>query len=126
MQLGKENRDKMNSALIFGVAAVLALGVASNAAELPGKQIFEKTCKNCHGPEGKGNPTADSFFKVKIPRLNSDYVQKKSDEELKDIITEGRRKMEPVRLGQPVAFHKLPPQSVTDVIAYVRTLKNSN
>ena len=31
----------------------------------------------------------------------------------------------PVRLGQPVAFHKLPPQSVNEVIAYVRTLKTS-
>lgn len=31
--------------------------------------------------------------------------------------------MQPVRMGQPVAEHKLDPAEVDDVIAYVRTLK---
>jgi len=87
--------------------------------------VFEKTCKNCHGPEGKGNPTASSFWKVKIPRLDSRYVQQKSDEEIRKIITGGIRKMEPVRMDTPPAPHrgKLTPAEVDEAIAYVRTLK---
>jgi mono/diheme cytochrome c family protein len=109
------------------LAAIAALGTVAPACAdtLPGKAVFEKTCKNCHGPEGKGNPTVDSFWKIKIPRLNSQYVQQKTDDELRKIITGGIRKMEPVRFDAPTAPHrpKLKPEQVTDVIAYVRTLK---
>ncbi len=112
---------------LVGLAVLTALGtvVSASAEALPGKAIFEKTCKNCHGPEGKGNPTVDSFWKMKIPRLNSKYVQQKPDDELRKIITGGIRKMEPVRLDAPSAPHraKLQPQQVDDVIAYIRTLK---
>jgi mono/diheme cytochrome c family protein len=99
--------------------------VPACAAGLPGKVVFEKTCKNCHGPEGKGNPTVNSFWKVKIPRLDSAYVQQKSDAELRKIITGGIRKMEPVRIETPTAPHqgKLTSEQVDDAIAYVRTLK---
>jgi mono/diheme cytochrome c family protein len=110
---------------VLAALAVLGMVLPARAAELPGKAIFQRTCKNCHGPEGKGNPTVDSFWKLKIPRLNSKYVQQKSDAELKKIITGGIRKMEPVRLDAPTAPHrpKLNPEQVDDVIAYVRTLK---
>jgi mono/diheme cytochrome c family protein len=109
--------------LLLGCVALLTLGLTAPAADLPGKKIYDNSCKRCHGPEGKGDRTADKFFQVTIPRLNSAYVQQKSDEELKEIVTQGRRKMEPVKMGQPVASHKLSPEQVDDVIAYVRTLK---
>jgi mono/diheme cytochrome c family protein len=112
---------------VLAALAALAMVVPACAADLPGKAVFEKTCKNCHGPEGKGNPTVDSFWKLRIPRLNSVYVQKKSDEELKEIISGGIRKMEPVRMDAPSAPHrpKLTPPQVDDVVAYVRTLKST-
>ena len=112
---------------VLAALAVLWTLLPARAEELPGKAVFERTCKNCHGPLGKGNPTMDSFWKTKIPRLPSDYVQRKSDAELKKIITGGIRKMQPVRLDAPTAPHrpKLTPQQVDDVIAYVRTLKAS-
>ncbi|MCE5310827.1 MAG: cytochrome c [Acidobacteriales bacterium] len=109
------------------VTALAALGMLypACAEELSGKAIFERTCKNCHGPEGKGNPTVDSFWKMKIPRLDSQYVQQKPDAELKKIITGGIRKMEPVRMDAPTAPHraKLTDSQVDSVIAYVRILK---
>lgn len=94
------------------------------STELPGKAVYEKTCKNCHGPEGKGDNMADSFWKVRIPRLTTKYVQGKSDEELKKIITGGIRKMEPVKVGAPADPHrpKITPEQVDEVIPYVRTL----
>ena len=112
--------------MIGGIVLLASvLGMPASSAENPGKAVFDKTCKQCHGPEGKGNVAADKFYEVKIPRLNSDYVQRKSDDEIREIITQGRRKMRPVRMGQPVAEHKLEPSEVGDVIAYVRTLKKA-
>jgi mono/diheme cytochrome c family protein len=115
----------MRHAVLAALAALVMLAPA-RAEDLPGKAVFEKTCKNCHGPEGKGNPTVDSFWKLKIPRLNSQYVQQKSDADLKKIITGGVRKMEPVRMDAPTAPHrvKLTPAQVDDVVVYVRTLKS--
>jgi mono/diheme cytochrome c family protein len=106
----------------FACCVVLtAFGVSAQSADLPGKAIYDQTCKRCHGLEGKGDTVADKFFQVSIPRLNSAYVQQKSAAELKEVITHGRRNMEPVRIGQPVAKHDLAPGQVDDVVAYVRT-----
>ncbi len=109
------------------VAALAAVGILAPiyAAPMGGKQVFEKTCHNSHGPEGKGSPTANSFWKVNIPRLDSKYVQDKKDAELRKIITGGMRKMEPVRMDMPTAPHrrKLTSTQIDSVIAYLRTLK---
>ena len=70
----------MRQAVLAALAAVVTI-VPACADQLPGKAVFDKTCKNCHGPEGKGNPTASSFWKVKIPRLDTQYVQQKSEDE---------------------------------------------
>ena len=93
------------------------------SADLPGKSVYEETCKECHGPNGNGNAMADKFYKVTIPRLRSEYVQSKSDAELKEIITGGRRKMPAVQAGTPTVKHALSTEDVDSVIAYVRTLK---
>jgi cytochrome c553 len=93
------------------------------APNLSGKAVFARTCARCHGPNGQGNPAADKFFKTTVPRLDSAYVQAKSDEELKDIISHGKRNMDPVRMGQATVQHLLYPESVDAVIRYLRTLK---
>jgi cytochrome c5 len=102
----------------------MVIAVVSGAApNLSGKAVFERTCAKCHGPNGQGNPAADKFFKTPVPRLDSAYVQSKSDDELKDIISHGKRNMDPVRMGQATVQHLLDPRSVDAVISYVRTLK---
>jgi mono/diheme cytochrome c family protein len=97
------------------------------ADEHPGKAVYDKTCKECHGPEGTGNQIADNFFKVTIPRLNSEAIQGYTDAQLKGIVMGGKGKMEPVRMGAPTAPHrkgkKLTGDQINDVVAYVRTLK---
>jgi Cytochrome C oxidase, cbb3-type, subunit III len=90
---------------------------------LSGPKIFEQTCQVCHGPDGKGNLAADEFFHFKLPRLNSPYVQGKTDEELREVITHGTGRMDPVRLQENSGMrHSLPPYAVGPLIAYVRTL----
>lgn len=90
---------------------------------LSGKEAFDQTCSRCHGKDGRGDENADRFFKTKIPRLSEAYVQSKSDAELKEIITKGKRAMEAVRIDESGFRHLLPLESVDAVIAYVRTLK---
>jgi mono/diheme cytochrome c family protein len=100
--------------------------IASNlnqSGTLSGRAAYNLTCGRCHGPDGKGDERADKFFNVKIPRLSSAEVQGKSDAELKDLIIQGRRAMPPVEIDESGFRHRLPPQDVDAVIAYVRTLK---
>jgi len=102
----------------------MVIAVVSGAVpKLSGKEIFERTCARCHGPNGKGNPAADAFFHTPVPRLDSAYIQGKTNAELKDIISHGRRQMDPVRMGQATLQHLLDPGSVDAVISYVRTFK---
>jgi mono/diheme cytochrome c family protein len=88
-----------------------------------GKAAFNLTCARCHGDNGKGNPEADKFFGLTIPRLTSPEVQSKSDAELRQLITQGSATMPPVEIDEAGFRHRLPPQDVEAVIAYVRTLK---
>jgi mono/diheme cytochrome c family protein len=104
----------------------MVIAVVSGAApKMSGKEVFERTCARCHGPQGKGNPAADKFFQTQIPRLDSAYVQAKSDQELRDVISHGRRNMDPVRMGQATLQHLLYPELVDAVIRYVRTFKKA-
>jgi mono/diheme cytochrome c family protein len=90
---------------------------------LSGKAAFNQTCIRCHGADGKGDKSADKFFNTTIPRLNSPEVQGKSDAELKEIIMKGSSAMPPVETDDAGFRHRLPPQDVDAVIAFVRTLK---
>jgi cytochrome c553 len=95
--------------------------VSGTAPKMSGKEVFQHTCARCHGPNGQGNPDADKFFQTQIPHLNSKFIQTKSDQELREIITHGTGKMDPVRVGQAKLQHYLDPESVGAVIAYIRT-----
>jgi hypothetical protein len=91
--------------------------------KLTGEEAFERTCRRCHGERGQGDADADRFFKKVLPRLNSEYVQGKSDAELKAIISQGRHDMPPARLDTPGVGHLFPMKSLDELIAYLRTLK---
>ena len=101
---------------------ILASGL-DQTRKVSGKVAFNLTCGRCHGQDGNGDERADKFFKITIPRLSSAEVQGKSDAELREIITKGSRVMPPVEIDESGFRHRLPPQDVDAVIAYVRTLK---
>jgi hypothetical protein len=101
----------------------MMIAVMSGGGNLSGKEIFEHTCAQCHGAYGQGNPAADKFFGTPVPKLSSAYVQSKSDEELKEVITHGRGHMQPVQIKQASVQHLLDLKSVDAVIEFVRTLK---
>jgi mono/diheme cytochrome c family protein len=107
------------------IAAMFALATPAYSAVDAGKATYSDSCIHCHGEAGVGHSVSDQYWKMRIPRLNEDYVQKKSDEELKQVILNGKRKMPPAMMGSRETAHrtKVAPEQVPDLIAYLRTLK---
>jgi mono/diheme cytochrome c family protein len=95
------------------VAPVVLLSMAEPNLER-GRAEFARQCRMCHGADGKGNPAMARMLKVEFKAMDSEYVQQKSDEELRNIILKGTGKM--------VAVRGMNDQQVADVIAYVRSL----
>ena len=100
---------------ILSCIAAAALWGAPAGSPTAGKEVYDKSCKMCHGAEGQGNPAIAKMMKVELRHLGSKEVQAKTDEELKKIITQGSGKMKPIT--------SLSPKQVEDVVAYVRSLK---
>jgi predicted CXXCH cytochrome family protein len=100
------------TALVTVFSASLALA-AGNATE--GKPVYDKACKSCHGATGAANPAIAKMMKVDMKDLGSGEVQGLSDEALKKVITEGERKMKPVKT--------VTGKDADGVIAYVRSFK---
>jgi mono/diheme cytochrome c family protein len=97
-------------AVVAGFAILPAAG-----ADPEGKAVYDKSCKSCHAPDGKGNPAIGKMFKVEMKDLGSKEVQSKSDAELKKDITQG--------VGKMKAVAGLTDAQASQVVAYLRTLK---
>ncbi len=80
-----------------------------------GKAVYDKKCATCHGANGEGKPAMAKALKVEMRDLGSKEVQAKTDEQLKKESVEGIGKMKPVA--------GLAEKDVTDLIAFIRSLK---
>ena len=78
-----------------------------------GKEVFAR-CAICHGDNGEGKEAMAKMLGAKMPALSSKEVQSLDDAALKKVIVEGKGKMKPVSLSD---------SELSDVIAYLRTLK---
>lgn len=101
--------------LVLGCVMLTALWGAPAGSSAQGKEVFDKSCKMCHGADGHGNPGLAKVMKVEFKHLGSKEVQAKTDAEIEKIITQGYEKMKPVK--------GLSQKQLDDVVAYVRTLK---
>ena len=76
-------------------------------------KIYKTNCVLCHSPDGSG--TSPSGKALKAKDLRSDEVQKKSDEDLAEVITQGKGKM--------TAFgKKLKPDVIKQLVTFIRAL----
>ena len=123
MKINTRRVIRLVCALTFVASIALSTPPASSVDA--GKATFNNSCIHCHGVDGGGNLGQDQFWNVKISRLNQEYVQKKSDEELTSVILNGRRKMPAAVMGKPHAdnTNRVKPGQVPDLIAYIRSLK---
>jgi len=100
-------------------AAALGVEPASISA---GEQAFENSCTVCHGPSG------DGVHGLGKPLRNSAYVQGHSDEELFDLIVEGRAPDDPLNttgvLMPPRGAQNLSDAAIDDVVLYLRAIQD--
>ncbi len=108
-----ERSTKRTVRLLIAIGAAAAVPLAADARA--GQATYDKSCKSCHGADGTANPNIAKMMKVEKRPLGSAEVQALSDDELKQIITDGKGKMPKVA--------SVTGKSAADVMAYVRTLK---
>jgi mono/diheme cytochrome c family protein len=104
-------RLMLTTIVLAAATATLALGADAKA----GQAAYDKSCKQCHGPDGTPNAGVAKMMKVEMKDLKSAEIQAMSAADMKAVITNGKGKMKPVATVTGPA--------VDDVIAYVKTLK---
>ncbi len=92
--------------------AVLVLAVSTSAQDAGA--LFKAKCSTCHAADGSGNTQMGKTLGV--PDLHSDEVQKKTDAQLIDAVTNGSGKKMPAYKG------KLTDAQIKDLVGYIRGL----
>jgi mono/diheme cytochrome c family protein len=113
MMKGETMRNFRILVWALGFALSLSLIFAAAGDAKKGKEIFTKSCMQCHAEKGEGKPAIEKMFSVKMKPLASTEVQAKTDDQIKKIIKEGSGKMKPVVLSEA---------EQADVVAFLRTL----
>jgi mono/diheme cytochrome c family protein len=109
------------SVILVGLLFVLSTGypafaVGGDAAK--GKALFQSKCVTCHGPEGKGDGPAGKMLKPPAADFTSEASKKKSEEDLRNIIENGKPGT------SMVAWRgSLSDAQIQDLLAYVLTLR---
>ncbi len=100
----------MRIILITAALAGLSSTAIYAADAKAGKDVYDKSCKTCHGADG--TPPAGMAKAMNIKDFKTtDY----SDADIKTAVTDGKGKMKPVA--------SVTGASVDNVVAYVKTLK---
>ena len=97
--------------IIFFPASVVRADVGQNSAAT--KATFRTKCAMCHGPDGAGSEVGKS---LNVPDLRSEAVQKLSNAELAEIISDGKA-------GMPPFKSSLSEAQIHTLVRYVRSLR---
>ena len=89
----------------------------ANGGSHVGENIFRAKCAVCHGIDG-GGETANGK-KLRVPDLRSNRVQELSDEEILELVTNGKRDM-------PSFGKKYRQDQLQQVVTYIRGLGDAN
>ena len=89
--------------------------VLAESAE-KGEKVFEQYCVSCHGRTGKGDGQLAEVLNPPPANLTSEQTQAKADEELREIIENGKP-------GTAMASYKndLSQSQIADILTYLRT-----
>jgi mono/diheme cytochrome c family protein len=103
---------RIGQALLF-LAALSCIGAIATRAD-DSASVYKSKCAICHAPDGSGDCVMGK--KLGAKDLRSDEVQKKSDAELDDLITNGVGKTMPAYKG------KLTDDQIKGLVAYIRSI----
>jgi cytochrome c6 len=99
-------------AVLLLAAFVLVVAAPSHAQDAP--TLYKAKCAGCHSDDGSGSGPTGKQLGVKD--LRSDEVQKQTDTQLSDSITNGVGKKMPAYKG------KLTDDQIKGLVAYIRDL----
>jgi cytochrome c6 len=102
------NAKVLTTATVF--AAILSLPLFASAQDAAA--TFKSKCAGCHAADGTGSATGK---KMGAHDFSTADVQKMSDADLADIITNGKNKMP--------KYASLKPEEIKGLVAYIRSLK---
>ncbi len=107
------NRGLLRTVLaVFVVLALFSLFLPVTRAD-DAAALYKSKCAMCHGPDGSGStPTGKA---MKVADLRSEEVQKKTDAQLIEFVTNGKDKMTGFK-------GKLTEPQIKDLVKYVREL----
>ena len=98
---------------LAGVALATLTCSASFAADAKaGKEVYDKSCKSCHGADGTPNAGVAKMMKVEMKDLKTITS---SEADIKKVVSTGQGKMKPVAAVTGA--------SLDNVAAYVKSLK---
>jgi len=98
--------------LLLACAAFFCLQASARADDAA--SLYKTKCAVCHGADGSGNTTMGKSLKMRD--LGSADVQKQTDAQLTEIISNGKGAM-------PAYKTKLADAQIKSLVAYIRTLK---
>jgi cytochrome c6 len=112
-------RDEMNYQMIRTTSGVLLLGALALVSSSPAHAqdaagVFKAKCAACHAADGSGSGSMGK--QLGVTDLRRDAVQKQTDAQLNDSITNGKGKKMPAYKG------KLADDQIKGLIAYIREL----
>src|ERR1700739_2839301 len=104
---------KRITARVLTIATTLfVLSISLTVQAQDAATLYKSKCAGCHGADGTGSAMGK---KMGAHDFTSADVQKMSDAELSDIITNGKNKMP--------KFASLKPEDVKGLVTYIRTMK---
>lgn len=104
--------------VVFSVVFLAGgLGLAAGAAQAQdAATLFRNKCAMCHGEDGTGSDVGRALG---VANLRSDDVQKLTNAQLTEVITNGKKKM-------PANKGNLTPAQIKSLVTYVRTFKKKS
>ena len=113
MKLRLQNLPAFHAVALVLFLFAITPSLASAEGSAAGAGVFKAKCVTCHGPDGSGNtPVGKS---LQTADLRSPEVQKKSDAELTQSVSEGKGNM-------PAFKGNITDDEIQSVLKYVRTL----
>ena len=98
--------------LTIATAFAVVLSIPPSVSAQDTAALYKSKCAGCHGADGTGSAMGK---KMGAHDFTTAEVQKMSDAELTDTITNGKNKMP--------KYGSLKPEEIKGLVAYIRTLK---
>ena len=107
------HRMVRTGAAVF-LSAALVLVIAASTQAQDGAALFKSKCAVCHAPDGSGSGAMGK--QLGVGDLRSDAVQKQTDAQLNDSITNGKGTKMPAYKG------KITDDQIKGLVGYIREL----